>query len=305
MSKGGQTATQQTTQQLNPFVQDLLTRGFGAAQQVSSIPYQSYQGPRIAQFRPQEQQAFGIAEQAVANRVGAPQLEQATQAAQRAAGYSPAQFQTDVKGFMSPYQENVVDATMRRLAQSRAERDAATKASLAASRAFGNERRGVYEAQLAGEQDLNTAQTLANLYQQGYGQAAGLASNLPAQQLAGASQLAGFGTQALSQDQARQQMLAGVGQAQRGMAQQNLDLAYQDFLAQRGYPVEQLKILQSGISGVPATTSSTTTATQPGQGFLGTAGDILGVAGAAKSLFQSPDQKMAQTFLSWITGGKG
>jgi hypothetical protein len=297
MSKGGQTATQQTTQQLNPFVQDLLTRGFGAAQQVSSIPYQSYQGPRIAQFRPQEQQAFGIAEQAVANRVGAPQLEQATQAAQRAAGYSPAQFQTDVKGFMSPYQENVVDATMRRLAQSRAERDAATKASLAASRAFGNERRGVYEAQLAGEQDLNTAQTLANLYQQGYGQAAGLASNLPGQQLAGAGALAGFGTQALSQEQARQQMLAGVGQAQRGMAQQNLDLAYQDFLAQRGYPVEQLKILQSGISGTPALTSTTQTSTAPGQGFLGTAGDILGVAGAAKSLFAPSNANLLKSIL--------
>ena len=300
MSKGGQTATQQTTQQLNPFVQDLMTRGFQAAQQVSSIPYQSYQGPRIAQFRPQEQQAFQMAEQAAINRVGASQLEQATQAAQRAAGYSPAQFQTDVQGFMSPYQENVVDATMRRLAQSRAERDAATKAQLAQSRAFGNERRGVYEAQIAGEQDLNTAQTLANLYQQGYGQAAGLASNLPSQQLAGAGALAGFGAQALSQEQARQQMLAGAGQAQRGMAQQNLDLAYQDFLAQRGYPMEQLKIFQSGISGVPATTSSTTTATQPGQGFLGTAGDILSVAGAAKSLFSSPQQQAASGLLKLL-----
>ena len=300
MSKGGQTATQQVTQQLNPFVQDLMTRGFQAAQQVSSIPYQSYQGPRIAQFRPQEQQAFQMAEQAAINRVGAPQLEQATQAAQRAAGYSPAQFQTDVQGFMSPYQENVVDATMRRLAQSRAERDAATKAQLAQSRAFGNERRGVYEAQIAGEQDLNTAQTLANLYQQGYGQAAGLASNLPTQQLAGASQLAGFGAQALSQEQARQQMLAQAGQAQRGMAQQNLDVAYQDFVAQRGYPVEQLKILQSGISGVPAITSTTQTSTAPGQGFLGTAGDILGVAGAAKSLFSNPQQQQAAGILKLL-----
>lgn len=284
MSKGGQTATQQTTQQLNPFVQDLMTRGFQAAQQVSSIPYQAYQGPRVAGFRPQEQQAFGMAEQAVANRVGAPQLEQATQAAQMAAGYSPAQFQQNVQGFMSPYQENVVDATMRRLAQSRAERDAATKASLAASRAFGNERRGVYEAQLAGEQDLNTAQTLANLYQQGYGQAAGFAQALPSQQLAGAAQLAGFGSQALQQEQARQQMLAQAGQAQRGMAQQNLDIAYQDFLAQRGYPVEQLKILQSGIAGMPALTSTTQTSTAPGQGFLGTASDVTGILGSLKKL---------------------
>lgn len=292
MSKGGQTATQQTTQQLNPFVQDLMTRGFMAAQQVASTPYQAYTGPRIAQFRPQEQTAFQMAEQAVQNRVGSPQLEQATMVARSAAGYSPAQFQQNVRGFMSPYQESVVDATMRRLAQSRAERDAETRARLASARAFGNERRGVYEAQLAAEQDLNTQQTLANLYQQGYGQAAGLASQLPSQQLAGAAQLAGFGAQALSQEQARQQMLAGAGQAQRQMAQQNLDLAYQDFLAQRGYPVEQLKILQSGIAGVPATTSSTTTSTAPGQGFLGTAGDILGVAGAAKSLFSSDASKL-------------
>lgn len=284
MSKGGQTATQQTTQQLNPFVQDLLTRNFQAAQQVSSIPYQAYGGPRIAQFRPQEQQAFTMAEQAATGRVGAPQLEEATQAAQRAAGYSPAQFQANVQGFMSPYQENVVDATMRRLAQSRAERDAATKAQLAQSRAFGNERRGVYEAQIAGEQDLNTAQTLANLYQQGYGQAAGLASQLPTQQLAGASQLAGFGAQALSQEQTRQQMLAQAGQAQRQMAQQNIQLAYEDFLAQRGYPVEQLKIFQTGISGVPATTSTTRTETQPGQGFLGTARDVTGILGSLQKL---------------------
>ena len=284
MSKGGQTGTSTVTQELSPFVKDLLSRGFGAAQDVSSIPYQSYQGPRIAQFRPQEQQAFGAAQAAFTNKLGASQLDEATLAAQRAAGYSPAQFQTNVQGFMSPYQENVVDATMRRLAQSRAERDAATKASLAASKAFGNERRGVYEAQLAGEQDLNTAQTLANLYQQGYGQAAGLASQLPTQQLAGASQLAGFGAQALSQEQARAQMLAQAGVTQRDMAQQNLNLAYQDFLAQRGYPTEQLKILQSGIAGTPATTSSTTTSTTPGQGFLGTASDVVGVLGSLKKL---------------------
>jgi hypothetical protein len=292
MSKGGQTATQQTTQQLNPFVQDLMTRGFSAAQNVASIPYQAYQGPRIAQFRPQEQQAFQMAERAATSGIGQPQLAQALTAAQQAAGYSPAQFQQNVQGFMSPYQESVVDATMRRLAQSRAERDAETRSRLASSRAFGNERRGVYEAQLAAEQDLNTQQTLANLYQQGYGQAAGLAQGLPAQQLAASGQLAGLSNQMISQEQARQQMLMGAGQQQRQMAQQNLDLAYQDFLAQRGYPVEQLKILQSGIAGVPATTSSSTTSTAPGQGFLGTAGDILGVAGAAKSLFSSDAAKL-------------
>jgi len=284
MSKGGQTAT--TTQQntLDPFIKEALTRNMAAAQQVASLPYQPYSGPRVAGFRPAEQQAFEMAQQAATNRVGAPELAQATQVAQQAAMFSPQQFQQNVQGFMNPYQSQVVDATMARLAQARAERDAATKAQLAASRAFGNERRGVYEAQLAGEQERNTAETLANLYSQGYGQAAQMAMNLPGQQLAGAAALAGYGNQALQQEQARAAMLSGVGQQQRSLAQQNLDVAYQDFLAQRGYPVEQLRILQSGLTGLPAVTSGTTTQTTPGTGFLGTASNVAGVLGGLKNL---------------------
>ena len=278
-------ATTTTTQQsLNPFIQDILARNYGAAQQVASIPYQAYQGPRIAQFRPAEEQAFQTAIGAATNQVGMPQLQQATQVAERAAGYTPQQFQQDVSGFMSPFQTNVIDATMARLAQNRAERDAATKAQMASSRAFGNERRGVYEAQLAGEEDLNTAQTLANLYNQGYTQAAGLAQNLPGQQLAGASALAGYGQQALGNQQAYAAMLQGAGQAQRGMAQQNLDLAYKDFLEQRGYPREQLQALLAGASGLPNPITQTTT--QPGQSTLGQVGTAASAIGGILDLFK-------------------
>ena len=284
MSKGGQTTTTAQQNTLDPFIQQALARNIQAATQVSQLPYQPYSGPRVANFRPVEQQGFDITQQAVANQVGSQQLAQATEAAQRAATFNPQMFQQNVQGFMNPYQQNVIDATMNRLAQARAERDAATKAQLAASRAFGNERRGVYEAQLAGEQDRTTAETLANLYSQGYGQAAQMAQGLPSQQLAGAAALAGYGNQALQQQQAYANMLAGVGQQQRGMAQQNLDIAYQDFLAQRGYPIEQLKIFQSGLSGLPAVTSSTTSTTQPGSGFLGTASGVTGILGGLKNL---------------------
>jgi hypothetical protein len=275
--------TTTTAQQLNPFIQDILARNYGAAQQVAAIPYQAYQGPRIAGFRPAEEQAFGVATRAATEQVGMPQLQQATQVAERAAGYTPQQFQQDVSGFMSPFQTNVIDATMARLAQNRAERDAATKAQLAASRAFGNERRGVYEAQLAAEQDLNTAQTLADLYNRGYTQAAGYAQNLPAQQLAGAAALSGYGQQALGNQQAYAAMLQGAGQAQRGMAQQNLDLAYRDFLEQRGFPQQQLQTLLAGASGLPSPITQTTT--QPGQSTLGQIGSAASTIGTLLDLF--------------------
>lgn len=285
MSKGGsETSTVTSQQTLDPFIRDALQRNVMAAQQVSQLPYQPYSGPRVAGFRPAEQQAFDIAQQAVAGRVGSQQLAGATQAAQQAAAFGPEQFQQNVAGFMSPYQQNVIDATMARLSKARAERDAATKAQLAASRAFGNTRRGVYEAQLAAEQDLNTAQTLANLYQQGYGQAAGLAAGLPGQRLEASQQLAALAPQALAQEQAYAGMLGGVGQQQRQMAQQNLELAYRDFLEQRGYPVEQLRILQSGLQGLPAVTSTQETSTQPGDGFLGGAANIVGILGGLQKL---------------------
>lgn len=285
MSKGGsETSTVTTQQTLDPFIRDALQRNVMAAQQVSQLPYQPYSGPRVAGFRPAEQQAFDITRQAVADRVGSQQLAGATQAAQQAAAFGPEQFQQNVAGFMSPYQQNVIDTTMARLSKARAERDAATKGQLAASRAFGNTRGGVYEAQLAAEQDLNTAQTLANLYQQGYGQAAGLAAGLPGQRLQASQQLAALAPQLLAQEQAYAGMLGGVGQQERQMAQQNIDVAYRDFLEQRGYPVEQLRILQSGLSGLPAVTSTEQTSTQPGDGFLGGAANIVGILGGLQKL---------------------
>lgn len=281
-----ETTTTTTAQQLNPFIQDILTRNYQAARQVAAIPYQAYGGPRIAQFRPAEEQAFQTAINAATQQVGMPQLQQATQVAQRAAGYTPQQFQQDVAGFMSPFQSSVVDATMARLAQARAERDAATKAQLAQSRAFGNERRGVYEAQLAAEQDLNTAQTLADLYNRGYTQAAGFAQALPGQQLAGARDLAGYGSQALTNQQAYAAMLQGAGQAQRGMAQQNLDLAYKDFLEQRGYPMQQLQTLLAGSTGLPSPITQTQTQTAPGQSTLSKIGSAASAIGGVLDLFK-------------------
>lgn len=281
-----ETTTTTTAQQLNPFIQDILARNYAFAQQVANQPYQAYTGPRIAGFRPAEQQAFDVATRAATEQVGMPQLQQATQVAQRAAGYSPAQFQQDVQGFMSPFQSSVIDATMARLAQARAERDAATKAQMAASRAFGNERRGVYEAQLAGEQDLNTAQTLADLYSRGYTQAAGFAQALPGQQLAGAGDLARFGQQALGNQQAYAAMLQGVGQTQRDMAQRNLELAYQDFQAQRQYPMQQLQTLLAGANGLPSPITQTQTRTEPGQSTLSQIGSAASTIGGILDLFK-------------------
>lgn len=62
--------------------------------------------------------------------------------------------------------------------------------------------------------------------------------------------------------------ITGVGKTQREMQQANLNLAYQDFLKQQGYPAEQIKFLSDVLTKInlPQTTTQTTTSTLPQPG---------------------------------------
>jgi hypothetical protein len=71
------------------------------------------------------------------------------------------------------------------------------------------------------------------------------------------------------------------------MQQANLDLAYQDFLRQQGYPEDRVKFLASVLSGVelPQTTitQTSTTPAQPGSPS-GIEQAIVGAGGLDKML---------------------
>jgi hypothetical protein len=113
--------------------------------------------------------------------------------------------------------------------------------------------------------------------QAGYGQAADIfASDVGRQaQLAGTAGQLGIGEAQALRDLASRygetageaqrlgltgaEAITGVGTKERAMQQANLDLAYQDFLRQEGYPKEQIKFLSDVLSGVqiPKTEIST------------------------------------------------
>ena len=81
--------------------------------------------------------------------------------------------------------------------------------------------------------------------------------------------------------------ITGVGATERKMQQANLDLAYQDFLRQQGYPEDRVKFLASVLSGVelPQTTitQTSTTPAQPGSPS-GIEQAIVGAGGLDKML---------------------
>ena len=73
--------------------------------------------------------------------------------------------------FQDPFQRGVRDATMTQLSYDRDVARNGMKADFARAGAFGDDRRGIYEAELDGQYDRTAASTLAGLNSAGYGQA--------------------------------------------------------------------------------------------------------------------------------------
>lgn len=163
---------------------------------------------------------------------------------------------------MSPYQSQVIDATLNRLRREEDIQRSQEQATIAQQRAFGNERRGVYEAEREAARDVNRDQLVANLMQQGYSQA----------QAATMAQLGQAQQAALAAAQGQTQL----GSLQQATEQAALEAAYNQYLMEQNYPLTQLGAL-TGAAGVIPSGYGATTGTQSSRpGFSG----ILGAVGS-------------------------
>jgi len=163
--------------------------------------------------------------QAATGGIGAAlQYAQPYQSAATQAAFSGAQQLTpeniNIQGYMSPYTQAVADTTYQALRQQQQQEMQGATANAIRAGAFGGDRAGLVAANLARQQQLGTAQAMAPIYQQGYGQALGTAmtaaqSNRAALQNL-AQQLQGLGQQGYGQQMGAAQQLASLGQQQFG-----------------------------------------------------------------------------------------
>lgn len=126
--------------------------------------------------------------------------------------------------FMSPYQQQVIDATMAQMQQAAQEQQSQLGAS--AGNAFGGSRFGVAQGELAAQNILDQASTAATLRQQGFTQANTLAQQNFANQLA-------LGNQAMNQASQNVGLMNQAGSAQQGLANAQ-DQAFSNQLSQLG-----------------------------------------------------------------------
>lgn len=156
------------------------------------------------------------------------------------AGMSAADYGAMNQANMNPYIQNVIDPALAASAQQYAEARSGLQSNVAQSGAFGNNRRGVAEGQLAADYALGNNQMIANLYNQGYGNAQ------TATQAQIANQMAGAGA------------LTGIGGTQTALQQTGLDRAYDEFMREQNLPYQQLAAMTGVGQGNYGNTQTTT-----------------------------------------------
>ena len=237
-------------------------------------------GPQfVAGQDPLQTAAIGVATGAQGLGSYAPFLQTAaTQAGQAGQFVGPQAYQQ----FMSPYQQDVIDASLQEFDIQAQKGLGSIAQSAIQSGAFGGGREGVARAEYMSASDRNRAALQAQLLQQGFGQAQQAAGQAFGQQQALAQQqqaLAGLSPQLAGQQVAGLTSLGGGLQAQR-----QSELGAQQQLAQQQLqqPITAAQTLGSGITsliaGYPGSQfQQTSPSASPLQSALGLGSTLAGI----------------------------
>lgn len=293
---GGGTNTVISNQQPDPQIKQAYLDLVNRAGNVANTPLSQYTGNLIAGFTPQQNQSFQEIGQA--QGLAQPYLDAASQYA--GIGAAPV-FQNvqqfngqNVAGYLNPYINQVINPTLQRMQQDFGQQNQQFIGQAIGAGAFGGDRAGVAAANLSGQQNLALGQTAGGLYNQAYQQALG---ELNAQQ---GLQLQGLNTDAARAGQAafslgflgpaaQNSLLSGAGALQQAgglqqqLAQERLNLPFEFFTQQQGYPFQTTNFLGGITEGIGNAAGSTGTTTAPGPSTLSQLGGLgltgLGLAG--------------------------
>ena len=194
-----------------------------------------------------------------------------------AAGYSGPDAYSQ---FMSPYQQQVIDATMSSFDKQAAQQRRGISDQAKQVGAYGGSRMGVQQSEYDAASDMNRALLQSQLQQQGFGQAqAGAAQAFQQQQ-----GLAGLVPSLYQQDIAT---LGTVGATQQAQAQAQADATREGKRMEAFEPYERLGFYGQGLTGLmggyPAQYQfSSIPNPTPLQTALGTGSTLAGIYGAVK-----------------------
>jgi hypothetical protein len=239
--------------------------------------YQSFlnQANQMAGSTPFNPAMFGTA---------APMTPEQTQAGNQVfnLGLTMGQFDpSQVQAIESPYTQDVVNATQNWFNNQNAIQGTGLMGqAIRSGNAFGGDRAGIAEAQLAGQQQMAQAPVIAGLEQAGYTQALGEYNQLKQMGLTGAEAALQWGNQ------------------QQAQAQRELDVQQQNAMMQQAYPFQLQNWYGSVLGGIgPLQGASSLGYTTPPPPSLvsqigAIAGPLAGLAGAFFKRGGTVDRKL-------------
>ena len=274
-----QTQVEQNTipAELRPFITDILEESQAVKDRRMEEGYVPFEGPRIAEFTPDQQEAFT----GVRSLVGTGQqyFDPATRLT-AASALAPTRTE-EVQQYMSPYIQNVVDIQTRE-AQRLADVDEQVLASQAvASGGYGGSREAILQA----EQQRNLQQQLGDIQAKGTAAAYEDAQRRMAEQrgreLGAGAQFSNLGVTAPGQTMKELQGLEAVGAQQQAQQQQALNIAQQEYEIARTFPERTLQDYSSIVRGfsapIPASSTLNTQTTTPPPSFMQNASTLAGL----------------------------
>lgn len=169
-----------------------------------------------------------------------------------------------ISQYLNPYQQDVTNATMANINETNAQQANNLNGNAITSGAWGGDRAGVAQAELARQQDLASNQTLADLNSNNYNTALSASQNDASRALTGASTLGGLGSAVQNGGVNAANSLLGAGTLQQQTSQQQANL-----------PMTEAQFLSGILNG--SNLGSTTTT--PGPSLISQIAG-LGLAGA-------------------------
>ncbi len=258
-----ETTTKKTTT-LSPQLEEFVGSSLTGADEITNLPYQPYEGGRIAGFGEDTQAGFAGVE---GNQgVWQPGLDEASGIASGVGQHEVTAFpDIDIGAYMNPFIQQVMDRSLSEMNRQNMIDRNNLKGGIAAQGAYGGSRHGILEGeQQRGQSELKQnliAELMSGAYKDAGTQYRADVNNqfVNSQlQLQAGNQLAGYGRDASQMGYQDAAAMMDIGGRQDMLDQAGLDTAYQDFLRQQNYPTEMLNLRTSVAAGNPYTTSSIT-----------------------------------------------
>jgi hypothetical protein len=248
---GGKTGTTTSSTSIPPEVLARYNSVNKTAENTAQQPFQQYSTDPNAFVAPlnEQQQAATGQTNAYAN-AAQPSIAYAQQ------GYTPEGFQQGVQGYMNPFLQNAMGSTAAQMQNVNQQEQQKMLGSAIGQGAFGGDRANIALGALENQQNLAMGQTLGQMANQGF-------QNAAQNYQTGLGQIGNLGIQGQQAGLQGAQAMMGAGTLGQQTSQAGKTALYNQFQQQQAYPFQVAQFLANIAEGTGALSGSTTTQTAP------------------------------------------